>query len=216
MTDNVEIGKKLFDRRTELRLTLQEVADSIGVASSTIQRYESGNVAKIKLPVIDAISKRLGINPAWVCGKSEDKFDTIPLNAIPLSSTSQIPVVGKIAAGIPVLAEENIIGYEYIPDLKNPEEYFCLLVKGDSMINAGIFTGSKVLIHIQPCANDGQIVACMVNGDEATLKRFKQVRDTVVLMPENPSYQPVIVSCADFENGYARICGVAKKVITDL
>ncbi|XOQ49657.1 MAG: hypothetical protein ACFWUM_12275 [Eubacteriales bacterium] len=126
-----------------------------------------------------------------------------------------VPIVGTIPAGAPVLATENVEGY--MPTLvKNPEEYFALRVHGKSMINAGIPDGSLVLIHQQPCAENGQIVACRINGDEATLKRFKQIGDTVVLMPENPDFQPIVVKCSDFENGYAEIIGIAKQVITDL
>lgn len=72
--DNKELGLRLASRRNELQLTLRDVAEKVGIASSTVLRYEQGNVLKIKLPVIEAISKVLGINPAWVCGKSENKF----------------------------------------------------------------------------------------------------------------------------------------------
>ncbi|QEY33839.1 helix-turn-helix domain-containing protein [Caproiciproducens galactitolivorans] len=213
--NNIEIGKKLYERRMELHLTLQDVAKIVGVASSTIQRYETGNVAKIKMPVLESISKALKLNPAWVCGKDSNKFidDSLPSNCTPLSSLPMIPVVGKIAAGQPILAQESIIGY--IPtDIKNPDEYFYLHVEGDSMINAGIENGSDVLIRKQNCAENGQIVACFVNGDSATLKRFKQIGDTIFLIPENSNYEPIIVKCYDFENGYARILGVAVRCVT--
>lgn len=72
--DNKELGFRLASRRNELQLTLKDVAEKVGIASSTVLRYEQGNVAKIKLPVIEAISKALKINPAWVCGKSDNKF----------------------------------------------------------------------------------------------------------------------------------------------
>lgn len=69
--DNKEIGARLANRRDELNLTLQDVAKRVGIASSTVLRYESGNVQKIKLPVLESLSKVLGLNPAWVCGKSD-------------------------------------------------------------------------------------------------------------------------------------------------
>lgn len=211
--DNKEIGRRISQRRNELDLTLSDVAKAVGVASSTILRYENGEVEKLKMPVIESICNALKINPTWVCGKSDDKFgDTsLPSNVTPLSSLPLIPVVGKIAAGQPILAQENIIGY--IPtDIKNPDEYFYLHVEGDSMINAGIPNGSDVLIRKQNCAENGQIVACFVNGDSATLKRFKQLDDTVFLMPENTDYEPIIIKGNDFESGYARILGVAVEV----
>ena len=80
------------------------------------------------------------------------------------------------------------------------------------MINAGIHTGDLVLIRKQKCADDGQIVAARVNGDEATLKRYKRQGDTIILLPENPNYDPKIVSVQDFEIGDAQIIGVALEV----
>ena len=75
-----------------------------------------------------------------------------------------------------------------------------------------IHTGDLVLIRKQDCAEDGQIVAARVNGDEATLKRYKRQGDTVLLLPENPAYDPRVVPFQDFESGYAQIIGVALEV----
>lgn len=135
----------------------------------------------------------------------------IPSSIIPYTQGRKIPIIGSIPAGVPVLAEENIEGYDYA-DVPETGEYFFLRVKGDSMINANIFDGSLVLVKSQPCAENGQIVVCLINGDEATLKRYYQQKDMVILKPENPDYQPIIVSCNEFENGYARILGIAVEV----
>ena len=89
------------------------------------------------------------------------------------------------------------------------EEYFAIRVKGDSMINAGIFNGDIAIIRPQNYADNGQIVACRVNGGKVTLKRFKQQGDTVLLLPENPKHDPLAVPCADFNKGYAEMYGVA-------
>ena len=94
-------------------------------------------------------------------------------------------------------------------DVDSSEDYFYLRVKGDSMIGAGITDGSLVLIRRQSYAEDGQIVACLVDGDYATLKRYRTRDKTILLLPENPSYQPFILSASDFENGSAAILGVA-------
>ena len=175
---------------------------------ATVQRYESGNIKTLKQETIAKIAQVLKVSPSYLMGWDENP---LPSNVTPLSSLPMIPVVGNIAAGQPILAQENIIGY--IPtDIKNPDEYFYLHVEGDSMINAGIPDGSDVLIRKQNCAENGQIVACFVNGDSATLKRFKQLNDTVFLIPENSNYEPIIVKCNDFETGYARILGVAVEV----
>lgn len=80
------------------------------------------------------------------------------------------------------------------------------------MINAGIQSGDLVLIRIQNCAENGQIVACRINGNEATLKRYREQQSAIILMPENPAYDPYIVSKKDFADGYAGIMGVAVEV----
>lgn len=122
--------------------------------------------------------------------------------------TGTVPVLGKIPAGLPLEAVEEVEGFEPVT-VPDPENCFFLRVEGDSMIGAGIQGGDLVLIRMQPTADNGQIVACKVNGDEATLKRFRQQGDTVILMPENPKYDPLIVPASDFNSGYAKILGVA-------
>ena len=84
------------------------------------------------------------------------------------------------------------------------------------MIGAGIQSGDKVLIRQQSTAENGQIVACRLNGDEATLKRFRRQGDSVILLPENPNYEPRIIPMKDFENGDAGIIGVAIQIKRDI
>lgn len=135
----------------------------------------------------------------------------LPSDAIPYAPTGMVPVLGRIPAGMPVLAEEHIEGYEPV-DVSDPENYYWLRVEGDSMINAGIQSGDLVLMRAQNYAENGQIVACRVNGDEATLKRFREQGDSIILLPENPAYEPRIVSKKDFADGYAGIVGVAIEI----
>lgn len=200
ISDNI---KKL---RTQHGMSQEEFGKIAGVSDKAVSTWENGK----KEPRMGAIQK---IALYFNINKSEI-IDDAEASRIPVSG--MIPIVGKIPAGYPVLAEENIEGY--MPTMvKNPNEYFYLRVSGVSMINAGIPDGALVLIHKQQCAENGEIVACRVNGDEATLKRFKPVNnDTVVLMPENPDFQPIIVSGKDFKSGYAEIIGVAKQVTTNL
>jgi len=206
----MSIGDRIKNRRIEIGMTLKEVAEQIGVKEATVQRYESGNIKNLKQETIAKIAQILKVSPAYLMGWEQQKSDS---NIVPI--TGMVPIIGSIPAGIPVLAEENIEGYMPVA-VKDPKSYFWLRVKGESMKNAGISDGSLVLIHQQPCAEDGEIVACRVNGDEATLKRFKKVNDSVVLVPENPEFHPIIVSKRDFASGYAKIIGVAKQVMTNL
>ena len=124
----------------------------------------------------------------------------------------QIPIVGVVTAGVPILAVENQEGT--MP--WNDPGCFALRVRGDSMINAGIRDGDLVLLRRQDTAENGQIVACLVDGEDATLKRFRRQRDMVLLQPENPVYEPKLVPLSDFETGAARIVGVAVRLVREL
>lgn len=108
-----------------------------------------------------------------------------------------VPVVGQVAAGQPLLAVENITGYfpipaEYLPN----EETFMLNVKGNSMINAGINDGDQIIVAKRPVANNGDIVVALVN-DSATVKRFYKEDDYIRLQPENDTMEPIIVDDCD-------------------
>lgn len=107
----------------------------------------------------------------------------------------RVPVVGNVAAGTPILAQECI--EEYIPFDTNGKdgEYFALHVRGESMINAGILPGDLVVVHQQKEAHNGEIVVALLE-DEATVKRLNRKNGEVWLMPENPAYQPIDGRCA--------------------
>ncbi len=109
-----------------------------------------------------------------------------------------MPILGRIAAGLPILAQENIEGY--MPSDNNTEADFCLRIKGDSMINARIYDGDIVYIKEQPIVENGEIAAVLIN-DSATLKRVYKINDTIQLRAENPKYKPMnftIDNCDEF------------------
>lgn len=143
----------------------------------------------------------------------DPRFKLVPNNVIPIREFTKVPILGEIACGDPILAEENIEGYieemtEYLPS----GELFYLKTKGDSMTPT-IPIDSFVLIRKQPNVEDGEIAAVIVNGDtEATLKRVKHQGDLVMLMPDNPKHSPYIVT----EDNPARIIGKAVKVTFSL
>lgn len=104
-----------------------------------------------------------------------------------------VPVVGSVAAGQPILAVENIESYFPIPaELMPNQESFLLKVKGESMINAGIFDGDQVLVQKQPTAENGEIVVALID-DSATVKTFYKEADHIRLQPENDAYDPIIL-----------------------
>lgn len=117
--------------------------------------------------------------------------DSAPSPLQPAMMTS-VPVLGRVAAGAPILAEENIDDYISVPAdfVKQGAPQFCLRVKGDSMIDAGILDGDTVLVRQQNYAENGEIIVAML-GEEATVKRFYRLRDKVKLQAENPKYEPI-------------------------
>ena len=211
----MDMSEKIKNLRSERNLTLEQVGDFVGVGKSTVRKWEQGMIKNMRRDKISKLAQALQTTPAYLMGWDEGeqknsaapKNDARPEGAIPYKTTGMAPVLGYIPAGYPTLATDDILGYEPV-DVHAPEECFWLIVKGDSMINAGIRPGDMVLIRQQPCAENGQIVACRLNGDEATLKRFKRSGSTVVLVPGNPAYQPRVVPKEDFESGYASIVGV--------
>ena len=116
----------------------------------------------------------------------------------------QIPVIGVVTAGMPILAFEN---QEGTMSWDGDPACFALRVRGDSMINAGILSGDKVVVRPQPTAHDGQIVVARI-GDEATVKRLSLSNGQVWLLPENPDYQPI-------DGSEAEIIGLVKAVVRE-
>lgn len=193
MINNADVGKRIENRRTELGLTLQDIATEVGVAISTIQRYEQGKIGKVKLPVMEAIAAALHVSTDWLLGipgACKDRPSTILAdNILPLPKTSKVPLLGTIACGEPLLAEENLDGYVEMPE--NVHADFCLRCNGDSMVGARIKDGDVVFIRQQPEVENGEIAAVIID-DEATLKRVYLSADKIILQPENPRYEPFV------------------------
>lgn len=184
----MDIGKMIKNRRIELNLSQQELADKIGVSKSAISRYESGEIGNMGLDKAQAISKALLIDPLILLGIESGK----KLEPVDLSNTINIPVVGRIPAGIPVEAIEDVVEYIDIPKdwTKGSQSYIGLRVSGDSMYPL-LLDGDVVVIRVQPSAETGDICACYVNGFDATLKRVSLTETSITLKPENPNYPPM-------------------------
>jgi SOS regulatory protein LexA len=116
----------------------------------------------------------------------------------------RVPLLGNIAAGLPIFASEQVVDFEYFPKAAGFEEgdLFALRVKGDSMIGARIYDGDKVIVKVQPEVEDGEIAVVNVDGDNATLKRVKHINGNVLLISDNPNYEPIVINSES-----ARICG---------
>ncbi len=123
----------------------------------------------------------------------------------------EIPIIGRVAAGVPMLATENIEGNIVIDSsfLKKSDDCFALKVKGDSMINAGIFEEDILIVQKSKQANNGEIIVAMID-DEATVKRFELKNNKIRLLPENNSYQPIEVNDSKEFSIIGKVAGVIR------
>jgi repressor LexA len=179
-----------FARENGYPPTIREIGLAFGISSTNGVRYHLNLLEKGgHLKRSGRISR--GIGP------------TTPLSA------PGIPVLGRVAAGQPIFAEENHEGsLEPLEMFGDPKGLFALRVRGDSMIEAGILAGDYVVVRHQQTAKPGDIVVALV-GDEATVKYYRPRADSVQLVPANPKYEPIVVA----EESEFRILGVVRGVI---
>ncbi len=188
------LGNYLSDRRKELGLTQKEIADMVGVSEGTVSRWESGSIANMRRDRINLYAKALKVRPTFIMtGETEDDMDTdegqIPHGFSPLPETDRVPRIGRIACGTPITAEENIEDYDSIPSSWRAN--FTLICVGDSMLPS-VQDGDLVAIRKQPTVENGEIAAVLID-DEATLKRVYQYPGKLILQPENPSFEPIVL-----------------------
>lgn len=192
-----ELYERIKARRLELGLTIEELAYRMGYKDkSSISKIENGK-ADIPQSKVVAFARALNTTTAYLMGIDEAKERTIQVDSTPLIKIgspyhpkSQMPLLGRVAAGLPMFAEENIEGY-IANDFTDGEIYYGLYVHGDSMTAAGVDDGDIVIVRQQPCVEENQIAVVLVNGNDATIKYFRQEGDMVILSPRslNPSHQ---------------------------
>jgi repressor LexA len=192
---------RLHQLRKENNMTQDELCERIKafgyrIDKPNISRYENG-VNEPNFYFVQLAADVFGVTTDYLMGRSDNKYD------LGVNSGRQIPIMGTIAAGQPIMATENIIGYEYSSDCD-----FCLKVKGDSMTGARIYDGDIVYIHKQPEVENGEIAAVIIDGEEATLKRFYKVDGIIRLHSENPIYPDMVFSKKDSKQ--IRILGKVK------
>ena len=189
------LAKNLKHLRLNRGFSQDYIADKLGYKSyTTIQKWEMGT-SEPSISILKKLSKIYNIDMDTIytvdLEAGEDRKDDKLSNSIPL--------VGQIAAGQPLLAEENIEDYFNIDTYIKAD--FALKVKGDSMLGAGIFPGDIVFIRKQEYLENGEIGAILIEN-EATLKKFYKENDTIILQSENDLYKPMI-----YTNGNLRILG---------
>ena len=180
---------KLKELRKSLGLTLDELADRVGTSKQTIHRYENGIITNVPPERVESLAQALGTTPQELMGWDEDITPSYS-NLMPVS-VKQLPVLGDIACGMPIYAEERHESFVIVADQLDAD--FCLKAHGDSMTGARIFDGDVVFIRSQSSVDNGEIAAVIIN-DEATLKRvyYYPNEGKLILSPENPRYAPLV------------------------
>ena len=183
-------GERIRARRKELGLTLEAVAAATDTSKQTIQRYENGVIENIPDARLEAIARVLSTTPSQLMGWAEDEIGRYGLR--PLARRA-VPLLGRIACGEPIYADEDFCGYELAGEGVDAD--FCLRAVGDSMIGARIHDGDIVFVKACDVLDDGAI-GVVVIGDEATLKRvyYDRAGQKLILTPENPRYAPLVFS----------------------
>lgn len=192
-------GERMKQRRKEIGLSAEKVAERLGVSPATIYRYEKGDIEKVPVDIFAELAKILQTTPAYLMGweeQPEPKKPTIPPGFEPMPKMKKIPLIGAIACGEPITAEQNIEKMVDVPE--NIRCDFSLTCHGDSMVDAGIHDKDVVYIRIQPEVENGEIAAVRIDG-EATLKRVYYNPGTLTLMPANPAYAPMIYAGPQLE-----------------
>ena len=184
--------------RREKGWSQQRLADELDLSKSSVNMYERGE-REPGFETMEAIADLFNVDMNYLYGRTdvkiadpivpEPKKPTIPPGFEPMPKMKKIPLIGSIACGTPILAEQNI---EKLVDV--PEHIRCdfsLTCHGDSMVDAGIHDRDVVYIRIQPEVENGEIAAVRI-GEEATLKRVYYTPGTLTLMPANPTYAPMV------------------------
>lgn len=184
----VYFGDKIREARKAAGMTQRQLAEKINVTNTSISNWEK-NLSRPDPDTIQNLCWALNVQPNYFF--STDKLEwRIPNNILPMPEMRQIPLLGTIACGEPILAAENVEDQIDIP--KHIRADFALRCKGDSMINARIFDGDIVYIRQQITVENGDIAAVLID-DEATLKRVRLFDDHISLEPENPQYKPIVL-----------------------
>ena len=201
-----DMAKRIKDLRTSQGMTLEQVAEKVGVGKSTVRKWETGLIANMRRDKIAALADALNTSPMYLMGWSDE---INPAPALDLSKFDNIypvklkkfPLLGEIACGKPIFANED--RESYILAGSDIHADFCLRAKGDSMVNARILDGDIVFIRKQDMVDNGEIAAVAI-GDDVTLKRvvYYPEQNLLILKAENSRYQDMIYAQDQMDKVY--------------
>lgn len=205
----MELKDIIKTRRKELNLTLSDIAMACNVSEATVSRWESGDIGDMKRSRIAALSKTLKLSPSILVGtENEDEqiYKNVGIDYI------RVPLYPPICCGNGMFIEDNILEYIPIPakGMSNPDNYFCQIARGDSMIDAGISDGDLLIFEKTSTVNSGMIGCFCINDDQAVCKKYIIQNNIILLRPMNSEYDPIIV---DPSNTCFKCVGKLKKSI---
>ena len=212
----MNIYEKIKARREELGLTIEEVANRLGVNKSTISRYESEQIKKMPIDFIEPLAEILKCSPEYLMGWDDNVDEIIPLNVI--TDMMSIPILENVTAscGTGSWAEEDIIDYVGLPrsiySFNKHKKYFAQVAKGDSMINAGIEDGNLLVFETYNSPENNMIGSFSLNNSTCVCKIFRIIDGRYYLMPANENYLPMeITPDMDF-----RMVGLLKYIVKEV
>lgn len=200
------IGERIKETRDKMGISQVDFANKIDVSKQTLYKYENNIITNIPSDKIEAIATLAKVSPAYlmgwdnnigpVIGGSKEKKKGIVIN-----------VLGRVAAGTPIEAIEDVIDTEEITEeMASTGEFFGLQINGDSM-EPKMSKGDVVIVRQQDDAESGDTVIVTVNGTDATCKRIRKYRDGIELISTNPSYEPIFYSNEDIETKPVKVIG---------
>lgn len=199
----MKTGDRIRQRRKELGLTAEQVAEKLGKNRATIYRYESNEIENLPSAVLEPLAEVLSTTPANLMGWDVEEHSNNSKRSIGI----KIPVLGKISAGLPLYATEDIIDYEEISEEQNRTgEFFCLQINGSSM-EPRMTTGDVVVVRKQKNVENGEIAVVIVNGNDATVKKVKHTEEGLILIPTNPTYETIYYTSKEVRELPVKIIG---------
>ncbi|MFF9458631.1 transcriptional repressor LexA [Streptomyces flaveolus] len=187
--------------------SMRELGQAAGLASTSSVAHQIGALVRKGVLRQDPKRPRAYVPTMTAIPGADFAVETGPEDAVSVSSVVHTPLVGRIAAGVPITADEQVEDVLALPrQLVGSGQVFALKVSGDSMIKAHIMDGDTVAVRAQPDAENGEIVAAMIDG-EATVKRLKREGSAVWLLPENDAFEPI---CGDTASILGKVVAVMR------
>lgn len=200
------VGERIKDLREKLGISQVDFADKINVSKQTLYKYENNIITNIPSDKIEAVANIGNLSPAYLMGW-DSNVGPVMCGTKHKQPGVTINVLGRVAAGTPIEAIEDIIETEEITqELASTGEFFGLRIHGDSM-EPKMSEGDVVIVKQQEDAESGDVVIVTINGTDATCKRLRKYRDGIELVSTNPNYNPMFFSNEEIENKPIRVIG---------